>query len=1020
MAYKIVASKKYEESVIVEAGKIFKDNIAFNFDNRYNYKLRIRGEVNIPYQNRTEDLYPIYFRKLEDSLVKNGASYTLVFNETNAAYERSCYYMITDISEIDKGYNLSVKVKAQGTEKNFKISAEVYYGDKRSRYYYEKPDEIYNIDICDSVDYKLYSKEIKFDRPVDFVMIKISAIDFCGQASVFAPKLTLEEKNFIDGFAYAPNKLGDQKWIGEGFSLTERPSFNVKLNGVEIFNGRKTDRLHRFAGVEFSIPDGLIKEENQFEITYLGENKVAYLISEMQLLTLPKELEILGVQRYQNKGKRFGMFCYTKNWDDLSVSNDKGIELIGKFEVSGGYGVLEFLPKEVGANQLITISDGENVRIAEVTVNEEKTDNVITGSGDFIYINQNFEDFCEYIAWYVNESIGDMLTLRSSYRWGGTAELDRDFWGKAVQVLKGLGLYYVLMIDGRELNGVNANPPKEILQSEYFLGEQTHERDGAFTYWTQDVSEYEALFYHLLSRKLERNGIYGKFSPVYDKKGNARIYYAGDDISDVKSAYESLVNNLKRTAADGATRHTGVTPLFSAFFDAGYKWLGYESMYGSHEIIFGALRGMSNSIGQNSFGAHLALQWSSVPCDDVSHMARYKLSLYESYMQGTTQINTEEGLWNIENPFEGFDRFSYACTEHRKVQQEFNRFVKAHSRKGRQVRKIAMMVGVYDGMDCFSTGRVYGQKRDYWEYSAPEYSWDLLKVFYPQAKIGAIYHFVKKGGNADLRAKDEKFLKAWPELYGGTALDYQSLGYYSATPYGVIDLISGDADNLSDYSFIFLTGWNSCNEAQLKKLCEYMRKGGILMLAKSHLFDSIDREEVFTGHGHVIESEYIETLLSYQKTGNLIYFDEEGYPIDFEQKYRKELEKAGAIFGSEIVKNSDRISFTEYEAENGARYIYALNICWWNETPATFSIKLTDKEFLVSVEDNDIKLIGVSPNLKNAVLIEGIDIDIDIMEDDSATLKGFGEAKVTLFNHKGVLTSKMRIEGVKKLDFSLI
>ena len=834
---------------------------------------------------------------------------------------------------------------------------------------------------------------------------------------MFAPRLTLGEKNFIDTFEYAPNKLGNQKWIGEGFSLTERPSFRLKINGEEIFCGRKKDRLHRFAGVEFSIPGGLIKAENHVEITYTKDNRVGYCINEIQLITMPKELEILGIQTYHNKGERFGMLCYAENWDSLIVSSDNGIELIDKFEVNSGYGVLTFLPKESGASRVIKISDGINIRQAEITVNKEKNDSVITGSGDFIYVNQNFEEFIEYVAWYLNEGIGNLITLRSCYRWGATAELDCDFWKKAVRILQGLGAYYSLMIDGRELNGVNANPPKEILESEYFLGEQTHERDGAFTYWAQDVSESEAFFYHLLSRKLERNGIYGKFSPVYDKQGNARIYYAGDDVLDVKSAYENLVNNLKRTGADGATRHTGVTPLFSAFFDAGYKWLGYESMYGNHEIVFGALRGMSNSLGQASFGSHLALQWSSVPCDDLSHMARYKLSLYESYMQGTTQINTEEGLWNIENPYEGFDRFSYACTEHRKIQSEFNRFVKAHSRNGCQVRKIAMMVGKYDGMDCFSTGRVYGQKRDYWEYSAPEYSWDLLKTFYPQAKIGAIYHFVKKGGNAGLREKDLKFLKAFPDAYGGTVLDYQPLGYYSSTPYGVIDLISSDADNLSDYSFIFLTGWNSCNEAQLKKLCEYMQNGGVLMLAKPHLFDSVMREEVLTGHGSIIESEYVEALLSYQKTGNLIYFDKESYPIDFCEEYKKELEKAGSLFGSQIVKNVDGISFTEYETENGARFIYAINICWWTEAPSTFSVKLADKEFSVSVADNDIKLVGVSPNRKNAVLVEGIDIDITAIENESATLKGFGEAKITIFNQNGASTTKMHIDGVRKLYF---
>lgn len=998
MPYKKILTKEYNKPIILGSGETLKENIRSELDSRYSYKLRIRGEVNIPYHHRTESTYPIYFRKLEDSLVKTNDGYLLEFNEINCAHERSAYYMLTAELNIDREYELVVKSKANKINNNFKVTAEIYYGEKRTRYYYEEPDKTYTIDVSDSVDYVSFSKVIKFEKAVDFVMIKISAIDFNGMARIFTPKLICGDNKYIEDFEFAPEKLGDQKWIGEGFSHTERPSFNVKVNGQEIFNGRKTDRLHRLAGVEFKIPYGIIKDKNDIEITYSRDNKVAYSISELQLLTLPNELEILGVQKYQNKNKAFGVFCYKENDTELMVNVDKDIEFIENIKVDDNYCVLKFLPKAVGANQNIIISDGKNTRSAEVNVCEEKNDKVITGSGDFIYINQNFEDFCEYISWYVSENIGDMITLRSSYRWGCTSELDQEFWIKAVKILKGLGLYYALMIDGRELNGVNANPTKEMLDSEYFLGEQTHERDGAFTYWTQDVDEHEAFFYHLLSRKLTRNGIYGKFSPVYDKNKNPRIYYAGDDVTDVKSAYEHLVRNLKRTADDGAIRHTGVTPLFSAFFDAGYKWLGYESMYGNHEIVFGALRGMSNSLGQDSFGAHLALQWSTVPCDDEGHVLRYKLSLYESFMQGATQINTEEGLWNIENPFEGFDRYSYACTEHRKAQQDFNRFVKAHERKGKQVRKIAMMVGKYDGMDCFSTGRVYGQKKEYWEYSTPEESWDLLKVFYPQAKIGSIYHFVSKGGNSNLREKDEKFLKAWPHLYGGNALDYQSLGYYSATPYGVIDLISSDAENLSDYSFIFLTGWNSCSEAQLKKFCEYMSNGGTLMLAKPHLYDSLNREDVLTGNADVIKSEYVDKLLYYENLGNLIYFDKDSYPIEFKDEYSQKLKEAGKRFGSNIIIESEFASYTEYEMQNGARYFYLLNIRWWNNDGALVKLFLKSGIYDLFFSDYEIKVIGISPDKNTAILVEGTDVDICSIENDFAILKGTGLARITIFN----------------------
>ena len=53
--------------------------------------------------------------------------------------------------------------------------------------------------------------------------------------------------------------------------------------------------------------DVVVKDNNKEvnDIDFLSDNKVAYSISELQLLTLPNELEILGVQKYQNKNKRY-------------------------------------------------------------------------------------------------------------------------------------------------------------------------------------------------------------------------------------------------------------------------------------------------------------------------------------------------------------------------------------------------------------------------------------------------------------------------------------------------------------------------------------------------------------------------------------------------------------------------------------------------------------------------------------------------------------------------------------------
>lgn len=1016
MPFTIAYKKKYKVEKSLASGESFSALIKERLDTRYRYKIRIRGGVNIPYADRTEDRYPLYFRKIDDSLIWHQDGYTLEFNSRNQAYERSCYTMIRD--EFKEGdYTLSFLSKAQGINNNVTVQAEVYYGESHSRYYYEKPDAIYQINVENSDTYKRYQTQIPILKNVDFIMLKISGLGFEGEASFYSPIFEKDKKNYAPSFEYAPEILRGQAWIGEGFSWTERPYFEVFVNGKKIFAGVRSDCLQCLRGVEFCIPEGILNDsDNTVELLYGKDNKIDYCFNEIQLLRLPKETEILGLSEYQTVNKAFGALCYIPQDEKIEVEVGEELRYLGLKRIDGEISVLKFIPTKCGVNVKIKVKSGENIRERCVEITEEKKDFIITGSGDFIYIPQKEEDFYEYLAWYLNSNIGDLLTFRSCYRWGGTAEYDANFWRKAVALLKEFGIYYALMIDGRELNGVNANPPLEILKSEYFLGEQTHERDGAFTYWVQDADEYEAFFYHLLSRKLQRNGIYGKYSPVYNKQGQARIYYAEDKLKNVKDAYEHLLDNLTKTAADGATRHTGVTPMFDIFFKAGYKWQGLESMYGSHEIMLGALRGMSNSIGKNDYGTHLALQWANVPCDNAKHALRYRLSLYLSYMHGVSQINTEEGLWNIENPFEGFDRFSYACRLHVKEQERFNAFVKRHNRTGKQVRRIAMMVGKYDGMDCFSTGSVYGQKGEFWRYNTPEQSWDLLKVFYPQAKLGSIYHFIKKGGKKGLRKKDKEYLDAWGYMFGekekyDCVRDYESLGYFSSTPYGVIDLIASDAKNLSDYEFIFLLGWNTCTKEQLMALCDYMEQGGKVMLAKSHLYENVDREEVFTGNSRVLQCEWKEKLLSYQDTGALIFFDENEYPIVYKQAYADRLKQEGERYSCKYVKDLDNISFTEYLQDNGSTTLYLLNIDWWDKTPAKATLVLGAWEYLIQIKDNIVKMMCILPGEETAVLCEDERVDIRAVSKNTFIISGFGEVKLSIYHEGKKRTLKIKVDG---------
>lgn len=1013
MTYKLVYDKKYEEIQTLPAGGCLQEKVNQKLDSRYHYKVRLRSEVGIPFTHRTEETFPIYFRKIEDSLVEVDEEYALSFDGSNLECERSCYQMVRGAFRVGEAHAFSVSAKVKGANGDFTVTAEVYYGEQKTRYYYEKADEVHTFSLTDGEDFTTFEKQIVFREKVDFIMLKISAVGFKGEAQVKAPRLVCGGKNYVAPYEYAPEKLGKQSWIGEGFSKSNRPTFTLSVNGIKVFEGRKSDRLHHFAGVEFTLPDGVLKEkDNEFTLVYGGQNRYDYLIKNFQLITLPKKTELLAVAPYQVKGQAFGVLCHFEKAGKIEIKMSENLKYLGGESVGAGIQALRFMPMACGTNAWVEVADGDVTRrITVKNISEKKEDEVKTGSGDFIYVNQNTDDFYEYLAWYLNENIGDMFTLRSCYRWGATAEADSEFWKKAIAVLKELGLYYVLMIDGRELNGVNANPPVELLDSEYFLGEQTHERDGAFTYWEQNVDDYEGLFYHLLSRKLKRNGIYGKYSPVYNKQGEGKIYYAGDNVSNVKEAYEELVKNLRRTAAEGATRHTGVTPLFDVFLKAGYKWVGYESMYGAHEVILGALRGMSQSVGQKLFGTHAALQWSTMPADDPAHFVRYRLSLWLSYMHGVSHVNTEEGLWTIETPFADYDRYSYACTKHREEQQRFNTFVKTHTRRGTQVRKIAMMVGRYDGMDCFSTGKVYGQSGESWKYAAPENSWELLRVFYPQAKLGALYYFVKKGGAAGIKYNEQAYIDQGIEIKTN-AKDYESLGYYTETPYGVIDLIAADAPNLDDYKAVFLTGWNTCSEEQLERLCSFMDNGGKVLLGKAHLYENVSREEVFAGKGKLVNSPWTEKLLSHK---NLTYFERDGYPADYAEEYVESLRALGKEYASGYVENTDCVSFTEYAQDNGATTLYLIDINWWNEESASCELKLGQAKHKLVLEGNRMRVVYVSPDGEKALLMDGGEIDAEWLNNREYKLFGNGVVKYTLFVGDKKTEKTELVNGEKKV-----
>ena len=227
------------------------------------------------------------------------------------------------------------------------------------------------------------------------------------------------------------------------------------------------------------------------------------------------------------------------------------------------------------------------------------------------------------------------------------------------------------------------------------------------------------------------------------------------------------------------------------------------------------MRGASNIFGGKT-GAHHAVQWSSSPHDTQSRYRRYRLALFISYIQGVDDINTEEGLWRLEEYYYYHNRFSPACVNHTKQQQDFYRFVSTHTRTGKFYTPVAFLSGRYDGWRCFSRGKnTWGVKE--FGFSDVEKGWDVLTYFYPKSVLNALY------------------VHDCPDT---------PIGYYSGTPYGNVNITPIEADNFDSYRLLVALGYNCANADDMQKLEVYVKRGGTLVIGWPQLSVTTSRPDV--------------------------------------------------------------------------------------------------------------------------------------------------------------------------------
>ena len=683
--------------------------------------------------------------------------------------------------------------------------------------------------------------------------------------------------------------------------------------------------------------------------------------------------------------------------------------------------------------------DGEERQVVVERVVERAEDGVLVGSGDSLYVPGEAESQRRYHAWYLHHGLGNSMVYRPIYRWGGAQVRDAEAWREAARFCAAAGLEYCVILDGREIPGTDGNPTDEMLAGPRYLGAQLHERDGMFNYWGVHLRGPDEELFDDVYESFPSHGRGGMISDprVRGAGPNTPLYYDPHRAHDMREGAEYFVENVHRLAPL-ARRHSGPSTLFKYFFQAGFKWLAAETLYGPHEVVLAALRGASLAHGQPNYGVHIAAEWSTTPHDDPAAFRRYFLSLATPYIHATQHIYIEDGLWHMEEGLSADDRFSPACQGHLQVHQDFYRFTRAHSRRGRLRVPVGFLHGRYDGWTCWARALVWGQEGPEWDFAEPEASWDLLKVFFPRSVLAPIY------------------IEPCP---------HQSVGFFTGTPYGPADIVPVESDlkTLSQYPTLVFLGWNTADEEQVERLRSYVEGGGRLVLALPHLSAETRRRQLpqpLTGPGvqqllgaeirglkqssgnyRAHDTRDQNLLAALAGTGlklgdaNLLsaiprLTDEAGTPVVAERKlgagqvtlvnaaaypgdsalqglYRELLRETGERVLSEErarvwVRGSEDTSFAVYDSpETGqpaVSTVYLLNVDWWSDPPRLSQARLLwqDAEVPLSLARGIIHVVTVAGDW--GIWTQDLDTDVTRLEPGPRGVKVSlqGQGKTTL------------------------
>lgn len=826
----------------------------------------------------------------------------------------------------------------------------------------EAADETQVIEFpAGTYDYTDFSCKINVPHDAANVTVLLEGKCYSGEFYVESPYFRGDDIDLLPDFGEsAPNKI-EFDWCAMHLSRKEWPEFEVRLNGEVVYSGEVFERSHCASEWEITLPEKLLKAKNEISYRLISDyhDPLPYTFYEVALIEQTGgEFSVISVQKTAATGGKARVLVRTEK-ENAEV----------KFTCASGAlkGEKSYLFKEKGLhgialdcafaceNAEFTLEYNEKeYKSCVERIAQKSDDGIITGTGDLIYVHQDEESFEEFLSWYISNGIGDLITVRPAYRWAGTRLIGKPAWHLFTRVVNELDMKYVHMVDGRDAPGQSTQPDEKLLAGKGFLGRQGHEIGGN---WYMNGGANNNAFGWLQDEI--RSFTFDDY-PEYTAAGCDRKNWILDGevrwarwksggVTDYQEAYNRSVPEVRKIREAGrVTRVTDPSYTFKYMRDAGYTWFGAETMYSSMEPQMALLRGICKDADVKDFGTHNAVQWCSSPHDTPECNRRYRLALYLSYMLGASTINTEEGLWRLEEYFVRFNRFSDGCRLHLKEQQDLVKYISTHTRSGEFYTPFAVMQGRLDGYNS-QVGTPWGIHA---RPTQAEDSWLVLNEFYPHYELCCIYR------------------------HGCSTTEQQ--GWYTGTPYGNVNILpmEGKETTVGGYKTYIFTGYNKGEKQDFDKLFKALEQGGTALLTLAHFNDVTDMERiraydleftetakyfaegepefvtahcggkevsvcknVKTSNAEILEKtdEGLPLVLRYAiGNGAMILFNAKAYPVHvaIDELYRSYIRKLAENTAQteHVWASCDKtVDFAFYKQGNGDMHAYFLAVDWYHD-----------------------------------------------------------------------------------------